>query len=187
MKRSAAVLSLILTFALLTVPLPSHGQQPAKVYRIGFLGVSTGGLETDPQHCPIMGSSNWQAWIEGLREHGYMPGQNVVIECQYTEGREERTPALAVELVSLKPNLLVAVGTVQVRAAKQATPEIPILMVGVFDPVRRGLVASLAHPGGNVTGLTDTLIEMEGKRLQLQGGHAQSLPRSRPQSSDRDA
>jgi putative ABC transport system substrate-binding protein len=149
-------------------PVPSDGQQPAKVYRIGWLGVSTGGYETNPQHCPVLGLPVWQAWVEGLRERGYIPGQNLVIECRWTEGREERAPALAAELVSLKVDLLVASGTVQVRAAKQATTEIPILMVGVIDPVRRGLVASLARPGGNVTGLTSTVgMEMEGKRLQL--------------------
>jgi putative ABC transport system substrate-binding protein len=105
--------------------------------------------------------------VEGLRAHGYIPGQNLVIECRYTEGREERAASLAAELVSLKVDLLVANGTTQVRAAKQATSAIPIVMYGVIDPVRRGLVASLAHPGGNVTGPTDTLMEMEGKRLQL--------------------
>jgi putative ABC transport system substrate-binding protein len=105
--------------------------------------------------------------VEGLREHGYIRGQNLVIECRYTEGREERAPAFAAELVSLKPDLLVVNSTANVRAAKQATSTIPIVMVGVIDPVRRGLVASLAQPGGNVTGLTDTFMEMEGKRLQL--------------------
>jgi putative ABC transport system substrate-binding protein len=167
MKPSEAVVSVILALALLAAAFPSHGQQPAKVYRIGWLGVSAGGYETNPQHCPVKGSPLWQAWLDGLRETGYIPGRNLVIECRYTEGREERAPALAAELVSLKVDLLVASGTVQVRAAKQATSTLPIVMVNVVDPVRRGLVASLAHPGGNVTGLTDTLMEMEGKRLQL--------------------
>jgi putative ABC transport system substrate-binding protein len=102
-----------------------------------------------------------------LREYGYLLGQNLLIECRYTEGRAERAPALAAELVSLKPDLLVVNSTANVRAAKQATSAIPVVMVGVIDPVGRGLVASLAQPGGNVTGLTDTFIEMEGKRLQL--------------------
>jgi putative ABC transport system substrate-binding protein len=90
-----------------------------------------------------------------------------VIECRYTEGREDRAPALAAELVSLKPDLLVAFTTANVRAAKQATSTIPILMVGVINPVERGLVPNLARPGGNVTGLTDAPLEVEGKRLQL--------------------
>ncbi len=169
MKPSESVLSALLALGLLAVPVLSSGQQPGKVYRMGYLGVSTSGYETNPQHCPRKGGYyQWQAWLEGLQERGYVQGQNVVIECRWTEGREERAPALAAELVSLKVDLLVAFGTVQVRAAKQATTEIPILMVGVIDPVRRGLVASLAHPGGNVTGLTDTVgMQMEGKRLEF--------------------
>ena len=106
--------------------------------------------------------------MEGLRERGYIEGQNLVIECRYTEGRDERAPALAAELVSGKVDLLVAVGTNQVRPAKQATSTIPIVMVRVIEPVGRGLVASLAHPGGNVTGLTDTVgMQILGKHLQL--------------------
>ncbi len=168
MKPSAAALGVVLALVPPGAPVPSHGQQPGKVYRIGYLEVaSPAPSDTTPQHCPVKGTRNWQAWVEGLREHGYIPGQNLVIECRWTQGREERAPALAAELVSLKVDLLVAGGTVQVRAAKQATRTIPIVMVGVTEPERRGLVASLAHPGGNVTGLTDTLIEMEGKRLQL--------------------
>ena len=106
--------------------------------------------------------------MEGLRERGYTQGQNLVIECRYTEGRDERAPALAAELVNLKVDLIVAGNTNQVRAAKQATSTIPIVMQGVIDPVRRGLVASLARPGGNVTGLTDDAgLEILGKYLQL--------------------
>jgi len=158
-----------LALAFLVAPLPSLGQQRAKVYRIGYLGV--GGPEpTDqtPQQCPIRGWSNWRAFVEGLRGYGYIPGQNLLIGCRWTEGREERAPALAAELVSLKVDLLVAFATVQVRAAKQATSEIPIVMAGVIDPVRRGLIASLARPGGNVTGPTDTVgMQLEGKRLEF--------------------
>ncbi len=160
----------IVAFALsvLAAAIPSDAQQPEKVYRIGWLGISAGGYDTNPRHCPIKGDPYWQAWVEGLRERGYVPGQNLVIECRWTEAREERALALAADLVSLKPDLLAVYGTVQVRAAKQATSEIPILMVGVIDPVRRGLVASLAQPGGNVTGLTHTAgVEIVGKYLQL--------------------
>jgi putative ABC transport system substrate-binding protein len=90
------------------------------------------------------------------------------MECRYTEGRDERAPALAAELVSLKPDVIVASGTNQVRAAMQATSTIPIVMCNVIEPIRRGLVASLARPGGNVTGLTDTPgVEFYGKYLQL--------------------
>jgi len=157
-----------LVLGLLAAPLPSDAQQPGKVYRIGWLSnAPPAATDTTPQHCPITGNLNWQAWLEGLRGHGYLPGQNIVIDCRYTEGRAERAPALAAELVSLKVDLLVVFSTANVRAAKQATSTIPIVMTGVIDPVGRGLVASLAQPGGNVTGLTDTFREMDGKRLQL--------------------
>jgi putative ABC transport system substrate-binding protein len=168
MNPRAAALNVTLALVLLAVPVHSPGQQPAKVYRIGYLAVGPAPTEQTPQYCPIKGGSSGRAWVEGLREHGYIEGQNLLIECRWTEGHEERAPVLAAELVSLKPDLLVAFGTVQVRAAKQATTEIPIVMVGVIEPVRRGLVTSLAHPGGNVTGPTNTVgMEIEGKRLQL--------------------
>jgi len=165
---AATAFIVVLAVGLLMVPLRSDAEQPGKVYRIGWLGVNPpAATDITSQHCPIKGNPNWQAWVEGLREHGYVPGQNVVIECRYTEAREERAPAYAAELVSLKPDLLVVFSTANVRAAKQATSTLPIVMVGVTDPVRRGLVPSLVHPGGNVTGLADTFMEMEGKRLQL--------------------
>jgi len=170
MKPRTAALSVILTLALsiLAAPVPSPGQQPGKVYRIGLLGVSTAGYDLDAKNCPITGNPNWQALVAGLRERGYIRGQNLVIECRYTEGREERAPALATELVSLKLDLIVANTTANVRAAKQVTSAIPIVMLGVMNPVERGLVASLAHPGGNVTGLTETAsLEIAGKYLQL--------------------
>jgi ABC-type uncharacterized transport system substrate-binding protein len=161
MKPRKIVLSVILAFGLLAAPLPSDGQQPAKVYRIGYL---VGGPAT-----PVSPTQarNREAVVEGLRERGYVEGQNLVIERRYTEGQDERAPSLAAELVSLKLDLIVAHGTAQVRAVKQLTSTIPIVMVDVIEPVRRGLVASLAHPGGNVTGLADIPIEIEGKRLQL--------------------
>ncbi len=167
MKPSAVILSV--TLALLVAPVPSHGQQPGKVYRIGFLAAGTyAPSEMNAHHCPTKGSPNWQALVEGLRERGYVQGQTLVLECRFTEGREDRAPALAAELVSLKLDLLIANGTTQTIAAKQATSTIPIVMVGVWHPVERGLVTSLARPGGNVTGLADTAgVEVEGKLLQL--------------------
>jgi putative tryptophan/tyrosine transport system substrate-binding protein len=165
MKPIPIALSVIL--ALLAAPFASEAQQPTKVYRIGVLGNTLDGYETDSHNCPIKGNYIWQATVEGLRERGYNPGQNLVIECRWREGQDAKAQALAAELVSLKPDLILANNTVNVNAAKQATSTIPIVMAGVIDPVRRGLVASLAHPGGNVTGVTDAPIEMEGKRLQL--------------------
>ena len=159
----------MLALALHVVTVPSHAQQPGKVYRIGYLGAGAfvPTEETHPQKCPVTGQTNWQAWLAGLREHGYIPGHNVVIECRWTEGRENRAPDLARELVSLKPDLMVVAYTVNVRAVKQATSTVPIVMVAVSNPVERGLVVNLARPGGNVTGLTDTPLEMQGKLLQL--------------------
>jgi putative ABC transport system substrate-binding protein len=166
-KHWQIALSVVIALSILMEPSACEAQQKAKVYRIGCLGVSTYGAETDSHNCPIKFHPNWQATIEGLRERGYIQGQNLSLECRWTEGQDDRAPSLAAELVSLKPDLMVANGTVQVRAAKQATTTIPIVMTGVLDPVGRGLVSSLARPGGNVTGLTDTLAEMEGKRLQF--------------------
>lgn len=168
MKPSRGVLIVALALGLLAAPLPSDAQQPGKVYRIGYLAVSASGHETNPQRCPIMGTPLWQAWVEGLRERGYVPGQNLVIECRWTGGREERAASLAAELVSLKVDLLVANGTTQVRAAKQATSTLPIVMVYVADPVESRLVASLARPGGNLTGVSYTAgPEIAGKHLEL--------------------
>ncbi len=165
-KLRQAVLGILLVLSLLAVPVLSLGQQPAKVYRIGWLATGTYG--TDPRSCPPKGNAFWQTWIEALRERGYIQGQNLVVECRYTEGRDERAQAFAAELVSLKVDLIVASGTNQVRAAKQATSAIPIVMHSVMEPVRRGLVAGLARPGGNVTGLTESAgMEIYGKYLQL--------------------
>ena len=164
------LLSMALALALLAAPLPSEGQQSAKVFRIGWLGddLNPTSENKTPQNCPIKGFPNWQTAVEGLRERGYIQGQNLIIECRWTEGRPERAPALAVELVSLKVDLLVAVTTANVRAAKQATSALPIVMLGVINPVGQGLVASLARPGGNVTGLTDDAgTQIVGKYLQL--------------------
>jgi putative ABC transport system substrate-binding protein len=107
--------------------------------------------------------------VEGLREYGYIPGQNLLLECRWAQGQAERASALVAELVGLTPDLIVAGGwSYNILAAKQATSTIPILMVTATDPVGRGFVASLAHPGGNVTGLTDTVgVEVLGKQYQL--------------------
>jgi putative ABC transport system substrate-binding protein len=168
MKAGEVALSVVLALTLLAAQLPADAQQPGKVYRIGFLGTAAAGYETTPHHCPMKGSPYWQAFLEGLREYGYLPGQNLVIECRWTEGQAERAPALAAELVSLQPDLIVANTTANVLAAKQATRTIPIVMMGTIDPVGRGVIASLAHPGGNVTGPTDDVgPSLAGKYLQL--------------------
>jgi len=168
MKASEAVLSVILALILLAAPVPSDGQQPGKVYRIASLAVGPSPVVRTPKNCPVQGNPHWQALLGALQARGYIEGQNLLIECRWTEGQDERAPALAAELVSLKVDLFLAFGATQVLAAKQASSTIPIVMVGVIDPVRRGLVASLARPGGNVTGPTDDAgPQIVGKYLQL--------------------
>ncbi|HSC47175.1 MAG TPA: ABC transporter substrate-binding protein [Gammaproteobacteria bacterium] len=172
MKLGTGAFSFIVALGIFAFPMPSDEQQPARVYHIGYLVGAVGPPLSDrtPQGCPPQGkgSSLWQALLEGLRERGYAQGQNLVIECRWTEGREERTPALAAELVSLKVDVLLVFSTASVRAAKQVTSTIPIVMLGVIDPAGRGLVASLARPAGNVTGVADDAgTEMAGRLLQL--------------------
>ena len=89
---ATAVFIVALALGLLAAPLVAAAQQMGKVYRIGYLGVSTLGYGTNSQHCPIQGNPRWQAWVEGLRQRGYVPGQNLVIECRWTEARAERAP-----------------------------------------------------------------------------------------------
>jgi putative ABC transport system substrate-binding protein len=156
----ATLFTVALAFALLAAPVPSLGQQPVKVYRIGGLGAVA---PTTPESVRL-----WGAFAEGLRERGYIEGQNLVIERRWSEGRVERFPSLAAELVGLKVDLIVAAGNPQAHAAQQATREIPIVMVYVLDPVGDGLVTSLARPGGNVTGVTFVAgLEIVGKHLEL--------------------
>jgi ABC-type uncharacterized transport system substrate-binding protein len=133
-------------------------QQAAKVPRIGFLAVG-----------PREGRAFMiEGFLRGLREHGYVEGQNIVIEYRFSEDRNDRLPALAGELVALKVRLILASGTPASFAAKQATSTIPIVMGSlVADPVETGLVASLARPGGNITGMSMMTAPLGGKRLEL--------------------
>jgi putative ABC transport system substrate-binding protein len=141
-----------------TWPLAARAQQPAaKVPRIGFLGNSTADLEAN-----LVGP-----FRDGLRALGYEEGRNIVIEYRWAEGEYERFPALIAELVASNVDVIVTAGTPASLAVKKATTTIPLVMVAVGDPVATGLVASLARPGGNITGLTSISSEMEGKRLEL--------------------
>src|SRR5262245_42587122 len=108
-----------------------------------------------------------EAFRDGLREHGYVEGRNLKLEWRFAEGHDARLPRLARELVSLKVDAIFAINTQAAQAAKSASETIPIVIARVADPVRTGLVASFAHPGGNVTGLTSITDELAGKRLQL--------------------
>ena len=137
----------------------AEAQQPKKVTRIGYLSP----FDSAPD------STRAEAIRLALRERGYIEGQNIAIEYRYTEGKRDRLPELAAELVRLKVDIILAAGAdLLIRAAMNATKTIPIVMTGGgADPVEAGLVESLARPGGNVTGLTNLSIELGGKRLEL--------------------
>jgi putative tryptophan/tyrosine transport system substrate-binding protein len=140
---------------LLAAPLAAEGQQPAKVARIGFLSLN---LAPNP-HLK-------EAFRQGLRDLGYVEGHNVVIEYRDAEGKLERLPALAAELIALQVDVILAGGTPQALAAKQASRTLPIVFAAAADPVTDGLVTSLARPGGNVTGLASLNPELIGKCLE---------------------
>ncbi len=147
----------ILALGALAAPLAADAQPPPKVPRIGILWAS-----------PISANAHLrEAFRQGLRELGYVEGRNVALELRYAEGKLDRLPDLAAELVRLKVDVIVAANTPTALAAKQATRTIPIVMALSGDPVESGLVASLARPGGNVTGLSLMAPELGGKRLQL--------------------
>ena len=154
MNRRDTVLALL---ALGAAPVVAEGQKPTSMPRIGYLGTSSPSLE--PQYVA--------AFRQQLRDLGYVEGQNIAIEYRWAEGRDDRLPDLAAEVVRLNPDVIVTTGTPGTLAAKQATKTIPIVMASSADPVRSGLVASLARPGGNVTGLTILGPELEGKRLEI--------------------
>ncbi len=157
MRRNAVGLTVALALALLAAPLAAEAQQPAKVPRNGFLVPRS---PTDNAHL-------LEAFRHGLRELGYVEGQTIALETRWAEGRYERLPDLVADLVRLKVDVLVAVATPGTLAARDATKTIPIVMVGVGDPVGGGLVASLARPGGNLTGLSLLSPELAGKRLEV--------------------
>jgi putative ABC transport system substrate-binding protein len=149
----------VIAGGLLAAPLAAEAQPAASLPRIGYL--SAGSL-SDPRFPRFL-----QAFRQGLRELGHVEGQNIAIEFRWAEGKADRLPGLAAELVRLKVNVIVAVGTPAVQAAKLATETIAIVMVAVGDPVAAGFVASLARPGGNITGLSTMAPELVGKQLEL--------------------
>src|SRR5215475_5481848 len=152
------IIGIALSAMLLALCLHAQAQQPAKVPRIiGFLGVTS----------PSTISARVEALRQGLRELGYEEGENIVIEYRWAEGKFDRLPDLAGELVRLKVEVIVTGGPADTRAAKEATNTIPIVMGFDNDPVGSGFVASLAHPGGNITGLSTLSPELSGKRLEL--------------------
>jgi len=156
MKKKITVLTLCaMLFAL---SFCAEAQQAKKVPRIGFLGGAAASADPD----------RVEAFRQGLRELGHVEGQNIAIEYRHGEGKRDRLPELAAELVRLKVDCIVAAGTLSTHAVKQATSLIPIVMTNVGDdPVQQGFVASLARPGGNITGFTVMGSELAGKRLEL--------------------
>src|SRR5262245_1472997 len=155
--RRLLALSLLLALALLAAPLAAEAQQVARVYRIGFL------MSSSPSAVP----TRVEEFRRGLHALGYVEGSNLIIELRSAEGQFDRLPALAAQLVSLKVDVIVTAGPMDARAAKDATSTIPIVMTWHPDPVGNGLVASLAHPGGNITGMAGLAPEISGKQLEL--------------------
>jgi len=143
--------------SILAGPLAAEAQPPGKIYRMGYL---YSGSATSSPRAP-------EAFREGLRELGWVEGRNIVIDYRFAEGRFDRLPDLAAELVRLKVNVIVAWPTPPAIAAKNATGTIPIVMIGVGYPIELGLIASLARPGRNVTGVSFNVGEEIGKGLEL--------------------
>jgi ABC-type uncharacterized transport system substrate-binding protein len=150
MRKQITVVTL---FVLLLTVSPAEPQQSGKVFRIGYLSAG--------------GSGPPEAFLQGLRDLGYIEGKNVAFEVRTAGGKPERLPQLAAELVALKVDVIVAGGASTVTAVKNATKTIPIVMSSVNDPIAVGFVESLARPGGNITGISNLSPELSGKRLEL--------------------
>jgi len=154
---SKSVFCLALSTTLFALSVFARAQQPAKVPRIGLLySVSASS-----------GAPRIEAFRQGLRELGYVEGKTILLEDRYADSKEDRVPALAAELVRLKVDVIVTSNSGPTRAAKEATHTIPIVMARDIDPVRNGFVASLARPGGNITGLSSLAPEISGKHVEL--------------------
>ena len=150
--------SILLVVAVVVVAAIAHAQQPGKIPRIGYLSTNT----------PAAMSTRTEAFRQGLRELGYVEGKNIVIEHRYAEGKRDRLPTLAAELVRLNVDIIVSAGgNGTASPAKQATNTIPIVMTNVTDPVGSGFIASLARPGANITGLAALTENLAGKRVEL--------------------
>ncbi|MDO8700709.1 MAG: ABC transporter substrate-binding protein [Deltaproteobacteria bacterium] len=151
------VIGFALGALLLALGFPATAQQPTKIPRIGFLVASSLSANL----------ARTEAFRQGLRALGYVEGKNIVIEWRYAEGKADRLPSLAAELVRLKVDIIVTAGPAVTHPVKEATTTIPIVMAQDPDPVGSGFVASLAQPGGNITGLSSLALELSGKQLEL--------------------
>jgi putative tryptophan/tyrosine transport system substrate-binding protein len=154
---SKKLIRFALCVTLFALSVSAEAQQAKKIPRIGYLGATSVSATSD----------RTEPFRQGLRELGYVEGKNIVIEWRSAEGKLDRLPALAAELVRLKVDIIVTSGPIPTRAAKEATVTIPIVMAQDSDPVANGFVASLARPGGNITGLSTLRPELSGKQLEL--------------------
>jgi len=150
-------LAVILAVGFVLAPLAVKAQPADKVYRIGMLERTS----------PAINAANLEGFRHGLRTLGYTEGKNFVIEYRSADGRDERFPGLAAELAQLKVDLILTRGTPAALAAKRGAGAIPVVITGVGDPVAQGIIDSLAHPGGNITGLSATVTEIYPKRVEL--------------------
>ena len=157
LRKVVLALDLVLSLCFITLPFGAQAQQSGKVYRIGILWVTS----------PNLSGGLADAFKNELHDLGYVEGQNLIIDSRWADGKTERLADLATELVVLKPDAIVAVTTSATRAAQQATMTIPIVMTVVSDPVGSGFVATLAHPGGNVTGVSDFGFDLAAKYVEL--------------------
>jgi putative tryptophan/tyrosine transport system substrate-binding protein len=135
----------------------ADAQQPTKVPRVGILS----------DESPLLAADTFEPFAQGLRDLGYVEGQNITFEQRYAEEKDESLPRLAAELVGLQPNVILAIGTPAARAAKTATQTIPIVFARISDPIGLGFVTALARPGGNLTGVSLQLTDIEAKRLEF--------------------
>jgi putative tryptophan/tyrosine transport system substrate-binding protein len=155
-QKQSLALGALLALCVPYLSFSAFAQQPTQVHRVAFLSmVSPNSSEAVP------------IFKKEFRDLGYIEGQNLAIDVRWAEGRTERLPSLAAELVALKPDVIVTFTTDGALAAKQATTSIPIVMMQVSDPVGSGLIASLAHPGGNITGITDYGVDLTAKYVEL--------------------
>ena len=160
-----AIIGVALGSILLALGLPAEAQQPAKIRRIGWLSFT--------QRFQTLG---YDRFLQGLREQGWVEGQNLIIERRYAEGKAESLPHLAAEMVSLRPEVIVVPSSIAIHHVAQATRTIPIVMI-TGDPVGQGYTASLARPGGNMTGLSNVSPDLAVKRLELLKEAVSKLPR----------
>jgi putative ABC transport system substrate-binding protein len=160
MTRRTIGLLITLALGFVVAPLAAEAQPPKNVPRIGLLITNSRAAE----------STNLEAFHRGLQALGYVEGQNIMLEYRYADGNLEQLPPFAAELVQLNIAVMVTTGTPPTRATQQATKTIPIVMTVVGDPLEGGFVASLAQPGGNITGLPQMTPQLSGKRLELLGG-----------------